>query len=97
MAKFGVVKMSTVAAAGNTLNATHLLRIKERLDARGADETPEEVRSEIASMDAEAADKISHARELRDQANELLATARAEEADAEELGDARRNTLARRM
>lgn len=82
MAKVGVVKMSVVTANGGWMTPGTALRVKERLDARRAQETPEEARVEIATMKAEAQGLMKDARAIRAQANEMLANARELEEQA---------------
>ncbi|MDW9481737.1 hypothetical protein GOB57_24115 [Sinorhizobium meliloti] len=94
----GTVKLSTVAALdGKPLNAGYLLRVKERLDVRGAQETPDEVREESAHMCYEAMDRAERAKVLRARGNALLDEAAAEIEEAEALTNTNRQTINRRM
>jgi uncharacterized coiled-coil DUF342 family protein len=98
MASIGVVKMSTLTAEkGTWLSPATAIRVKERLDARGAEETPDEARAEIATMRAEADQKMQQARTMRDEANAMVETAREMENDAAVLVNEDRSTLTRRM
>lgn len=94
----GAVKLSTIATLdGMPLNADYLLRVKERLDARGVQETPDEVREETAAMCYEAMDRAERARDLRARGNALLDEASAEIEEAEALTNTSRQTINRRM
>ena len=93
MTRCGTVKMSTIGALkGQPFNADYLLRVKDRLDARGADENPDEVREEAAAMHFEAVDRVERAREMRTAAAELEGRARAEEEEAMALANVNRPT-----
>jgi hypothetical protein len=98
MANAAIVKMSTLTAeTGTWLSPAFAIRIKERLDARGAAETPDEARNEIAIMRLEADQKLEQARAIRSEANAMLENARQIENDAAILANEDRQTLARRM
>lgn len=98
MARTGTVNMSSIAAVeGMPLNADYLLRVKERLVARGAEETPAEFREEAAAMCYEAIDRAERSRELKAAGKALLEEAEAEMQEAEALTNTRRETLASRM
>jgi hypothetical protein len=98
MARTGTVNISSIAALdGMPLNPDYLLRVKERIVARGADETPEEVREEAAAMAYEAMDRIEHAKGLRAAGKALMAEAAAETTEAEELTNKSAATISRRM
>lgn len=98
MARFGTVKMSSIAALeGAPLNPTYLLNIKERLDARDAEETPETFKEEAAAMYYEAMDKVSNAQRLSAESQALAVAAKAEREEAEALTNTPAPTIARRM
>jgi hypothetical protein len=98
MANFGVVKLSTLTAEkGTWLSPAFAIRIKDRLDARRAEETPDEARAEIAAMRFEADQKMQQARAMRGEANAMLETARQIESDAAILANEDRQTLTRHM
>jgi hypothetical protein len=98
MARFGTVKMSSIGALqGSPLNPHYLLNIKERLDARDAEETPENFREEAAAMYFEAQDRIANAKRLSEESQRLAEQARAEREEAESLCNTSAQTIARRM
>lgn len=98
MARTGTVKMSSIAALdGMPLNADYLLRVKERIIARGAEETPSEFREEAAAMCYEAVDRAERARGLKAAGKALINEANAEMDEAEALTNVNRETIARRM
>lgn len=96
--KFGVVKSSTInAIPGQAWNVNYILKMKERLDEKGREETPDAIKEEIASMRYEAMDRVDRARELSDQAERLMEQARAERAEAESLANQDYRTIERKM
>ena len=98
MAKVGVVKFSTLGAVPHAAwNPGFLLRVKDRLDARSVEETPANVKAEVSMMEAEAMERMRHARSLQDQANKLAEQARREREEAEILTNMKQSSLARRM
>lgn len=98
MVRTGTVKLSTLTALdGTPLNADHLLRVKERLEVRGAQETPDEVHEETAAMCYEAMDRVERAKDLRTRGKALMEEAAAEVAEAETLTNTSHQTIGRRM
>ncbi|MCZ7862393.1 hypothetical protein O9X98_13550 [Agrobacterium salinitolerans] len=98
MARTGTVNLSSIATLeGMPLNADFLLRVKERLVARGAEESPAEFREETAAMCYEAMDRAERARGLKAAGKALLEEAEAEMQEAEALTNTRRETLTNRM
>ncbi|MCV9964069.1 hypothetical protein OIU34_19495 [Pararhizobium sp. BT-229] len=98
MARTGTVNMSSIAALeGMPLNADYLLRVKERITARGAEETPSEFREEAAAMCYEAMDRAERARELKAAGQALIEQANSEMEEAEALTNTNRETIKRRM
>jgi hypothetical protein len=72
VAHTGTVNLSSIATIeGMPLNADYLLRVKERITARGADESPSEFREEAAAMTYEAMDRAERAMELKATAKAL--------------------------
>jgi hypothetical protein len=98
MARTGTVNLSSIAALdGMPLNPDYLLRVKERIVARDADETPEEVREEAAAMAYEAMDRIERAKGLRAAGKALMDEAAAETTEAEALTNKSAAAISRRM
>jgi hypothetical protein len=98
MAHTGTVNLSSIAALeGAPLNPDYLLRVKERIVARGVDETPAEVREEAAAMAYEAMDRMERAKGLRAAGKALMDEAAAETMEAEELTNKSAQTISRRM
>lgn len=88
MAKVATMKLSSLLELdGMPLNPDHVVRIKDRMFEKGVDETPSAVAEEAAAMAYEAKDRVAAARQMRDQAADLLEKARAEEAEAETLSN----------
>ncbi|MNL80999.1 hypothetical protein D3C87_2079900 [compost metagenome] len=79
------------------LNADYLLRVKERITARGAEETPSEFREEAAAMCYEAMDRAERAKALKAAGQALIDEANAEMDEAEALTNVKRETITRRM
>lgn len=98
MARTGTVSLSSIAALeGLPLNPDYLLRVKERIVARGAEESPSEFREETAAMCYEAIDRAERAKELKTTGKALIAEADAELEEAEGLTNLSRETIVRRM
>lgn len=98
MARTGTANMSSIATVeGMPLNADYLLRVKERIVARGANESPGEFREEAAAMCYEAMDRAERARELKAAGKALLDEAEADMQEAEALTNVNRETITRRM
>lgn len=98
MAKIGTVKASTIASVpGKNWNPEFILKLKDRLDMKGVEETPDNVQEEVAIMSAEAMDRVAKAKQLQDEANQLETEARAERLVAEELTSETHASLSRKM
>ena len=98
MSRHGTVKLSSIAGLeGTPLNPDYLLRVKERLDARDAEETPESFREEAAAMRYEAADRLANAKVLKVKGEAILAESRAERHEAEAMTNTSAQTLSRRL
>ena len=98
MAKVGTAKASSIATIpGRAWNPEMLLKMKDRLDARGIEETPENVATEAETMTAEAMERMARAKEMQAEANRLEAEARLQRKEAEDLTSESHSTLSRRM
>ncbi|MBY3432913.1 hypothetical protein HFN89_01815 [Rhizobium laguerreae] len=98
MARTGTVNLSSIAALdGMPLNPDYLLRVKERIVARGAEETPSEFREESAAMTYEAMDRMERAKGLRAAGKALIDEASTETGEAEALTNKSAAALSRRM
>lgn len=98
MARTGTVNLSSITSVdGMPLNADYLLRVKERIVARSAEEAGLEFREEAAAMCYEAMDRVERAKVLKSAGNALLKEAADEVAEAEALTNTSRQTISRRM
>lgn len=97
MARYGTVNSSTVGAAGGTLNADYLLRIKERITDRGVEENFDEAKREIGLMNSEAQNRMKKSLEAREKANKYLEIAREERDEAEKLSNTSHQVIERKM
>jgi hypothetical protein len=98
MARTGTVNISSITSLVDTpLNADYLLRVKERLTARGVEETPTEFKEEAAAMSYEAMDRAERAKSLKAAGQALIDEANSEMEEAEALANMNRDRITRRM
>jgi hypothetical protein len=98
MSKIAIVKFSTLGAVPHApWDAAFLIRVKNRLDELGLEETPDNVRETTALMRGEAEERVRLARGKRQQSEALLIEARTLEAEAEEMTAEKTSVISRRI